>query len=126
MTPLQIVTGAPESASEVKVAGTALTFYAGYAGTKVYVTYEAPKAEGKDNLTVKFNSKTFAQAFEFVGNTVAYDQDTEAICADVTIDYYACELNDDFDWNFEGGQNIETNVTLAYLHLKSFLMELLI
>lgn len=112
---LKIVTGTPAAINEVKVAGTALTFYTGYTPTTCLVTYEAPAAGGKDNYTIILNSKSFPNNFEILLHTVAFDMNTEKIVADINIDLYACALEGDWTLSFDMSKNIQLPFNLSVL-----------
>ena len=105
---LKIVSGSPATISEVKVAGTTLTFYTGFVPTTCLVSYAAPAT--KDNYTIVFNGKSFPKNAEFLLHTVAYDQQTESIVADVNINFYSGAISPDFTWSFEVGKAITTDV----------------
>ena len=114
-TMLKMVSGDPAAIDEVKVAGTALTFYTGFSDTTVLVTYAGAKTEGKDNLTIKFNSKSFPKNASLLARTVVYDGATENIVADAYIDFYQAAMNGDYTWTFSMGKNIETEVEFEIL-----------
>lgn len=104
---LKIVSGTPSTASEVKVAGTNLTFHTSYTATTCLVSYVGT-VTGKDNYTIVFNAKAFPKNCEILLSTVAFDTDTQDIVADIYMNFYKGAIDPDFNLSFEVGKNIET------------------
>jgi len=112
---LKIVSGEPASISEVKVAGTALTFYTGFTPTTCLVSCAAPATAGKDNYTIIFNAASFPKNCELLLNTVAFDTDTQEIAADLYMNFYKGAIDPNFNLSFEVGKNIETPLKVEVL-----------
>jgi hypothetical protein len=104
---LKIVSGTPASVTEVKVAGTTLTFFNDYTPTTCLVSYVGT-VTGKDNYTIVFNAKAFPKNCEVVLSTVAFDTDTQDIAADIYMNFYKGAIDPNFSLSFEVGKNIET------------------
>lgn len=105
-TKIKIVTTDPASVDEVKVDSTTLTFHDSFTDTKVLVSYIGTTT--KECAIVKFNAKTFSKTGRIIMKSVAYDQETEEIYADVAIEFYKGNIDDNFNLEFSLGNAIET------------------
>ena len=112
---LKIVSGSPAAINEVKVLGTALTFYTGFAPTTCLVSYEAPVTGGKDNWTITFDSISFPKAGELLATCPVFDASTETAIADAYMNFYSCALDGNYTYSFTMGKNIETPMKLSIL-----------
>lgn len=109
---LKRVTGTP-AVGQYSVTGTTIAFEATFADAKVYVSYT--KASTKDCASVKFNGKSFAKNGRLIMKSIAYDQNTEDITADVVLDFYKASLVDDFSFDFSNGSATETELSFNIL-----------
>jgi hypothetical protein len=112
---LKMVSGTPASESEVKVAGTQLTFYTGYSASTALISYEGTAETGKDNFTITFDAKSFPKSAEFLLSTVAFDTDTQEIVADMYMNFYNGAIDATYNLSFEVGKNIETPIKVEIL-----------
>lgn len=120
-TSFDLVTGTP-TAGQAKVVYTTgatpsatLTFDATMTDTSVSVSYVGAVATGKDNLTIVFNSKAMPKTGEIIMKSVVYDQDTEIVVANVSMDFYKCALDANFNMSFDLGKAVETEIKLDIL-----------
>ena len=112
---MKIVNTAPAQNDEVQVAivtkTATLTLKTGSGNSKVFVTYEYETT--KDNMTIKFYGNTFAQACELIGKTVAYDQDTSTVIADIFVDFWNAKIDSAYSIDFTAGEFSEIPVEFS-------------
>jgi hypothetical protein len=112
---LTIVKTDPTDVSEVKVSGTSLTFHTSFAETNVLVSYKGTVAEGKDNLTIKLNAKSFSKNARAFLTTDVYDTDTEEIVALQTTELYRINIDPQFTIDYSTSKQSQTTMNIDIL-----------